>query len=286
MKTIIPYLYLLFLLMLGAACSDDDLDSRSIFDTSSPERTPFDNWLISNYTNPYNIDFIYRLEDIETDMKYRLVPADLDKSVQLAKLVKHLWLEAYDEAAGIEFTRTYVPRTIQLVGSAAYENNGTMVLGTAEGGLKVTLYLVNSLQLNIDFLNYYYFKTMHHEFGHILHQTRSYQTEFQLVSEADYVGGDWYQEQEYHQKGFVSQYAMNGADDDFVENIAVYVTNTEEEWQEILTIAGDSGREILLKKFEMVKEYMQNTWNIDLTQLRDIVLRRAKDIEKLNLDEL
>ena len=51
------------------------------------------------------------------------------------------------------------------------------MLGTAEGGKKITLYEVNSLDfenVDIEVLNEYYFKTMHHEFAHILHQKRNY----------------------------------------------------------------------------------------------------------------
>ena len=36
-----------------------------------------------NYTYPYNVDFKYRMQDIESDHKYNLVPADYDKSVAL-----------------------------------------------------------------------------------------------------------------------------------------------------------------------------------------------------------
>ena len=47
---------------------------------------------------------------------------------------------------------------IHLVGSPAYKNNGDMILGTAEGGLKITLYNVNNINvLNVADLNYYYF---------------------------------------------------------------------------------------------------------------------------------
>ena len=52
-----------------------------------------------------------------------------------------------------------------------------MVLGTAEGGKKITLYNVNDLnvkKINIEKLNNYYFETMHHEFAHILHQKRNF----------------------------------------------------------------------------------------------------------------
>lgn len=51
-----------------------------------------------------------------------------------------------------------------------------MVLGTAEGGMKITLYNVNDInpdQIDINLLNDYYFQTMHHEFAHILHQTKT-----------------------------------------------------------------------------------------------------------------
>lgn len=285
MKKKFIYLWTLLALVAGMGCSDDDLDSRSIFDTDTVQRNAFDEWLVSNYTYPYNIDLKYRMEDIETDMKYHLAPAELDKSIKLAKLVKYLWLEVYDEVAGIDFTRTLVPRTIHFIGSPAYENNGTMILGTAEGGLKVTLYMVNELQLNMAFLNYYYFKTMHHEFGHILHQKKNYPPAFKLISEAEYVGGDWYQQDDYAEKGFVSQYAMNEADDDFVENIAIFVTNTPETWEELLEEAGP-GKAIILQKFEIVKDYMKDTWKIDIEQLRDVILRRAGDIDKIDLGKL
>ena len=39
------------------------------------------------------------MQDIESDHKYNLVPADYDKSVALAKIIKHVWMEAYTELA-------------------------------------------------------------------------------------------------------------------------------------------------------------------------------------------
>ena len=63
------------------------------------EHNGFDEWLLANYTYPYNVDFKYRMQDIESDHKYNLVPADYDKSVALAKIIKHVWMEAYTELA-------------------------------------------------------------------------------------------------------------------------------------------------------------------------------------------
>lgn len=55
---------------------------------------------------------------------------------------------------------------IHLIGSPAYDN-GKITLGTAEGGLKVTLYNINALNPNsvdVEMMNRWYFSTMHHEF--------------------------------------------------------------------------------------------------------------------------
>lgn len=167
---------LLALALAAVSCSEEDLDSKSIFDTSSPERNAFETWILNNYTEPYNIDLKYRFEDIESDMKYNVTPAAYDKSVALAKLVKYLWIEAYEELVGQEFVATYCPKVLHFVGSPEYEKSGgSMVLGTAEGGLKITLFNVNGLNPenpDAEILNEWYFKTMHHEFAHILHQTK------------------------------------------------------------------------------------------------------------------
>ena len=48
-------------------------------------------------------------------------------------------MEAYDEIWGIDMTRTYVPKLLQFIGNVAYTESG-MILGQAEGGMKVTLF--------------------------------------------------------------------------------------------------------------------------------------------------
>ena len=127
------------------SCGEDDLED-SKFRKMTVERNEFDNWLLANYVQPYNIDLKYQLEDIETDMSYNLVPAELDKAKEMAKLIKHLWLGAYDEVCGEVFMKQYGPRIINLIGSSAVNpDSKTEVLGTADKGLKVTLYKINSL---------------------------------------------------------------------------------------------------------------------------------------------
>lgn len=288
MKKIFLYLATLFLLISGYSCSDDDVSGKSIFVTDPPVRNEFDKWLITNFINTYNVDIKYKMEDIESSMGHELVPAELSRSIRLAKLVKFLWFEAYDEISGPHFTRAYAPKVMHFIGSPAYNNNNTMVLGTAEGGMKVTLYNVNHLVINAQMLNDSYFHTMHHEFAHILHQTKSYDTNYQRITEGDYIGGNWYQHNNdaAYKRGFVSAYSRDSPDEDFVEMYSRFLTRSPQAWDNMLVSAGADGKAIIEKKFNIMQNYFKVEWGIDVYELRSIIQRRTDEIQFLDLDTL
>ena len=298
MKKTIYFWILAGALCIFASCSNDEPNNVSIFDTEAPVREGFDKWLLGEYVMPYNIDFKYKMESIESSLSHYLTPAKLENSIALAKIIKYVWLESYEEVVGRQFIRSYTPRMIHLIGSPAYNNDGTMIVGQAEGGLKVTMYMVNSLDvdnINMATLNYFYLKTMHHEFGHILHQTKNYDPAYKLISQGQYVGGNWYLEEgvdengvdkrfSVYNRGFVTAYSMNIPDDDFVEMLAVYLTDSPVAWNEVLVSANATGRAILLKKFDILKNYMRDSWNVNIEELRKVSLRRTKDVENNMLD--
>lgn len=274
------------------SCSDDDPSSESIFPTTSPKRDAFDKWLLENYTFPYNVEMKYKMEDIESDMKYHLVPADSAKTAKLSIIMKYLWFDAYNEVIGPDFIKENMPRTIHFIGSPAYNSEGTMVLGTAEGGLKITLYMVNSLDdktlKDYDTMNKYYFHTLHHEFTHILNQKIPYDQSFKLITESGYVSGDWYtiSDKTAHQAGFVTPYAMVEPLEDFAEMLSGYVTMSQSEWNAILADAGTTGAASISAKLDIVRNYMQESWNVDIDQLRAAVLRRANTLNAVDLKHL
>ena len=145
----LKYFLLAAVAMVTVACSEDDLESESIFhDHAVVEQNDFDRWLKVNYVDSFNIMFKYKFEFKESDKDYNLAPADYDKAVALAKLTKYMWLESYKSVMGLDFIRTYCPKVMHLVGSPAYNEDGSIVLGTAEGGMKITLYNVNNLDLD------------------------------------------------------------------------------------------------------------------------------------------
>ena len=271
------------------SCKKDGPDiNHSIFDTSTPELNSFDVWLRQNYVAPYNIQVYYRLRDIETDFDYNVIPADIQKAKQMAKLLKYLWLEAYAEVAadGIHFVRANVPRILHFVGSAEW-NETTIRLGTAEGGLKITVTDINSL-IPKEITNQYFFNTIHHEFAHILHQTKDYPREFQAISVGNYMPAQWYNrtDEAAAKTGFVSNYAGSQPDEDFVETLSRYITCSPVDWQNKLTQAGPDGSAIILQKVNIVKKYMKDAWSVDIDRLKNVIIRRANDIQSMDFDDL
>lgn len=291
MKNIYILPFLLLALILNS-CSEDKLSRTSIIIDPVVEQNEFDKWIFDKYINVYNIDVLYRMEDIESDMNYNLVPAKYDNSVVMTQLVKYLCLEAYDTTTGsTEFIRSNFPKMLNLIGSPAYKNNGTMVIGTAEGGQKITLYNLNLLDLkDIEKLNRWYFQTIHHEFAHILHQKKPYSPAFEEISGSDYITDNWsdLSEDKALQKGFISPYSASSVNEDFVELIAQYITLSDEAWEKKLETAGkeDSttkkpfpGRTIILEKFEIVANYLLESWEIDIHLLKAEIKSRIEDME-------
>ena len=95
--------------------------------------------------------------------------------------------------------------------------------------------------------------------------------------------GIWWEPTNAWQQGFVTPYAMSESREDFVENIAVYVTNTKDYWNNMLQNAGENGRTLIKQKFEIVYSYMEQTWESIWTNYA-IVLRRQDDIANGNVD--
>lgn len=297
------YIYIVILgLAVGlglGSCSEDAPSDPTNFPTTPVERNAFDQWLLKNFTYPYNVSFLYKMKDIESDMTKNLVPADSAKSTKLAIIIKYLWFDAYAEAIGPDFIKENVPRVIHLIGSPAFNSNGTIVLGTAEGGQKVTLYTVNSLTdenlKDYSYLNDYYFHTMHHEFTHILNQKVAYNKSFDKVTASGYVSGDWtnVEDVDAQKKGFVTAYAMEEGKEDFAEMLSTYVTSTPTQWEKILSTAGANmvdetmtARQALEQKLAFVRDYMSKSWGLDIDKLRDAVLHRGNELSSLDLEHL
>lgn len=240
----------IFLMVLGlfvaagfTSCSDDDF-TATIFDTTDYplDRTsytfPLDSFCKKEFLQPYNLQFIYKMEDKASDMNKNLTPARYDKSVDLAVLTKYLWYDVYKLKAGETFLKKYTPRIIHVVGSKNYNpTSGTETLGDASSGVKINLYNVNQLNVNdIDNMNEYFFHTMHHEFSHILDQTHLHPLEFNIISNSHYDASNWQHTPDSISAGlgFVSPYASMAYSEDWAETISSYITYDTVQWVRLL----------------------------------------------------
>lgn len=290
--------------MTLVSCDNDEPNSTSIFETTTKSDTEFDKWLNANFVEPYNIKVNYLYNDKLSDNTYNVVPATIANSKAMAKMIKHVWMDAYVELAGEDFLKANTFRVFQFIGSPEYNSQGSIILGTAEGGIQVTLFRLNALDfdnilINVDEpfrahsalpldLNYWYFHTMHHEFCHILTQKKYYSTDFQTISAGMYHSADWVNVEDADgvKEGFVTGYASSEYNEDFAEVYAMYVTSSEASWAARLQAAGASGSTIISSKLEIVRSYFSDTWGIDIDKLRDIVLRRSAEVEKMDLTTL
>jgi len=249
MKKIRYYISALLLVAVTAmsltSCGEDKLGPTifpDVDETLDPTSYTYqlDKFLKENYLEKYNLTFLYKMPDISTNMNYNLVPATYENSVDLAVLCKHLWFDVYDKIAGEDFLKLYGPRIILLLGSPAINpSSGTEIVGLAEGGIKISLFKVNAMDINnFQVMNELYFHTMHHEFSHILHQTKTYPTEFNTISVGRYDANNWqYRGEEVHSLGYVTNYASMEYREDFAETIACYIVYTDTQWNRLMELA-------------------------------------------------
>lgn len=279
-----------------AACQKDELSDKSIFNDEATVKTDFDRWLDRNYVDPYNIRFEYRMPDNETGFSYWVTPPDVDKAVKVAKVVKHLTLECMVEMMADDdpdrdpamFVKKYFPRVLFLVGCYHISNTGTVALASAENGLQINILGVNffddpvvdGTQIS---------GTMVHEFMHILHAAAQVPVEFHSITESKYVGSTYTNlGGDYHQHGFVNNYARSSIGEDVAVTGAALICETDATWEKWYAAGGEEGGAILRKKHDLLKKWLYDSFGVDSDRWRDVYLRRVgeiNDIDWTNLED-
>lgn len=222
------------MLVFTACEKEDSMRDESVVFLAEEHQSEFDKWIYETFTVPYNMEIKWKWDDGEVDNKFHVTPPQKKKAEQFVKALYQIWIKPYEEVGGQNFIKTYVPKLIYLVGTPQYNDDGTMTLGLAEGGRKITVFNVDNFDnLDLDKMSRA-FHTLHHEFAHILHQKIHFNPAFNLISKGLYTGA-WYNFSEYQANtmGFISNYSMSNANEDFVEIVA-----------NILTIVGHSNNPI------------------------------------------
>lgn len=264
-------LLLLFLTGFMTACSEED-ENLDIPLTGLGGETwvkgPVDNWLDDNYVKPYNIEVKYRFDRYELALNKVLTPPREDKVIPVMETIKKTWIQPFEQEGGANFIKKLAPRQFVLVGSAQYNSDGTITLGTAEAGRKVVLYVINDFDKKNKKEVKQMLHTIHHEYGHILHQTIMYPEEYKRVT-TNYTA-NWYDYSlaDARSRGFITEYARNNPDDDFVEMISIMLIEGRTGFNAIVNSAPGSAQTSLRRKEELVVQYFKEAWSIDFYNLQ------------------
>jgi substrate import-associated zinc metallohydrolase lipoprotein len=257
-------------MMLVSSCSDPEEDLDISFLDVDTETNAIDQWIVQNYTNPYNIAINYKWVPFELATDKTLVPVKEEKVIPVMTLVKQTWIDPYVLEAGEDFMKINAPKQFVLVGSPQYNNDGTMVLGEAESGRKVTLFVINDfLKTDVPAVKQM-LHTIHHEFAHILHQSKLYPRNFKQITPSGYTA-TWYntEDEEAWNLGFITPYARASTDEDFVEMISTMLVEGHDGYEAKLGKASANGKALLRQKEAIVVAYFKETWNIDFYQLQE-----------------
>jgi substrate import-associated zinc metallohydrolase lipoprotein len=273
-------LFFFALVALASCDKEDDLVVDDISGLGGDTWTPgaIDKWITDSLTTPYNISAKYKWDQSELPLDRSLVPPREDKVIPVLSSIRRAWINPYIAEAGDVFFKKYAPKFFALVGSASFNQDGTIVLGTAEGGRKVVLYVLNDFRIkgmtgfrpsdssNIKRM----FHTIHHEFAHILHQNVMYPEDYKRISVGLYTA-NWnnVSTAEARFTGFITPYSMSGPDEDFVEMIATMLVEGKTGFDAIInSIADAEARSILRQKEAMVVTYFKQVWNVDFYRLQ------------------
>ncbi|MEC5146447.1 substrate import-associated zinc metallohydrolase lipoprotein [Chitinophaga sp. 212800010-3] len=285
MKTqIFPTLLLLLGLVICGACKKEKVSLTTPppgLGGDSTGTTPTDVFIHDSLTIPYNIAVYYKWTPGQLDFPYDMVPPIASKVTPSLKALLAVVFRPYNDQTGSTgFMRGYFPKTIKLAGSAEFQSNGSIILGQAEGGTEMLLYMLNyfTAAAKDSAILKQMGHTMHHEFGHILNQNILVPPTFKQIT--PHYTGNWYNvaDQDARQNGFITAYAESDPKEDFVEMVATMLIGAQnglsgfDDYEKIMAEQtggpGSASYIALRAKEAAVVDYYARSWHIDFYALQ------------------
>ena len=277
MKT--KFLWWLLPLALLLACTDDELPDVAA-KTVEPSDDPLDIYIRENFLDPYGVSVRYRFVDRYVDPANRVTPPRQELVQPALEFLLEYWIAPYLEIAnGDAYLESTIPAEVVLIGSFIFNFDGTVVLGTADAGARITLTDINSVDDTDQTWVFRQLGTIYHEYAHIMHQRFDLPPNYQEVSPQGYTSpGSWFtlSDAEALRRGFVSPYATSSANEDFAELVAfllyepdffgTYINDedcTDDDCQ-----ARNAGRAMIRTKYSAILEHYERNTGVDLLQLR------------------
>lgn len=271
MKAIFKICTGIALLSVMYSCSKEDKLNVKLenYDTFTPG--DIDNWITKNLTDPYNIEVVYRYQRNMHDINKNIAPPEESKVIPQMEVVLNGFLKVYEKVGGEAFIKTYTPKQFALFGSGDYDPDGSVKGGTADGGRRITLYGLNGFDVKNANSVIGNLGVIHHEFTHILNQTRIIPFDFEKVCVGDYYSNWTAQENTMslaRSLGFITPYSRKAVGEDFAEVLSHLIVDGQLFYDNAGYTAGKDAYPKFKRKESIVRDYMMQYFNIDVTQLQ------------------
>ena len=274
-------LALLSAVVLLGSCTGDEPLKDSQLDLSTPPKTALDNWIDTNYLLPYNINVQYKWNPNAVYNNRFLYPPIQAKVQPVLEIVQKIWLESYKAVAGPNFVKNIAPREFVLVGGVNLNTTGTITLGLAEGGKRITFFETDNVDKKNRANIKRFLRTIQHEYIHILNQTKPFDEKSMATITPTGYSSAWYNTSDAValEEGFLTAYAKSNINEDFAETAATILVSSKAEYAAILAaIVSPAARASIKSKEAIVVKYYKDAFNIDLYKLRDEAEKNTNDV--------
>jgi substrate import-associated zinc metallohydrolase lipoprotein len=281
-KGIIYFLTGVFLILYG--CNQEEPLNVPVNQGPDMIRNDLDQYIEDNFTEEYGMAIRYRFVDRYVGPTQRVTPPRLEVVRPMLDFIDEFWIDPYISVEnGEDFFRKHVPAEIVFLGGLIYNDDGTVILGTADAGAQITFTDVNSVDFDdMDWL-LQQLQTVYHEFAHVVHQRYKLPNAFETITPQGYTSaGAWFtlSDEEALQRGFVSPYSTSSPNEDFAEVVAYFLFD-EGFYENYINAESDcltqdcenrnEGREYINQKLNSILAHYEKVTGVKLEDVREQV---------------
>ena len=252
-----------------------------------------DLYIQKQFTDAYGIAIRYKYDNNLVQPNQRVTPPKLSVVRPMLDFIEDFWINPYFDPTvdnGGVFFEEHVPAEIVMLGGLIYNSDGTVTLGLAEAGARITFTNVNAIDIKDDAWRDIQLNTVYHEFAHTVHQLYKLPNAFESISPAGYTGpGSWFtlSDDAALQSGFVSPYATSNPNEDFAETVShfLYLKEFNERFMvdedsciDLDCASRNAGRESIRSKVAAIKEHYLKVTGVDLEDLRTVIQDKINNL--------
>lgn len=271
----------LFCVSLAISCSEEDVNAPVKPQEYSEDE--IDQYIQENFIDEYGVAVRYKFVDRYVEANKRVTPPSRDVVIPMLEFLQDFWVDPFVSVPnGKDFFEEHVPAEVVFIGSPIFNDDGTVTLGTADAGARITLTEVDDIDITDKAWILRQLGTIYHEFAHIIHQRYNLPANWQGISPQGYTSaGSWYtlNDTQALERGFVSPYATSSFNEDFAETAAhiLFVEDfeeiymTDEDCDTADCAARNEGRALIRKKYNAVISHYKTTTGVDLLLVRELI---------------